>query len=49
MNQVPWKILNTLTKFNLDQVIEKVINENLLFADDIDHNKIKLLNCFNEK
>ena len=47
--EVPWKIMNTLTKFNLDQVIEKVINEDLLFVDDLDSNKIKLLDCFNEK
>ena len=37
--EVPWKIMNCLTKFNLDKVVEKVVQENLLFADEVDEAK----------
>ena len=40
--EVPWKIMAGLTKFNLDKIVEQVITEGLLFADEIDPNKKKL-------
>lgn len=39
--EVPWKIMGGLNKYNTEEIIIQVIENNLLFADEIEESMVE--------